>query len=235
MGVFCGSVYALSVGVGSSVTGSAQVGSATLQAQGQIQTQVQTQAQMQASSSNNTSTNTSSLSAVAQVLGAAPTLIKTNDDLTAYDNLVTQARPAITAVNVNSDDSVAITYQQPAKLFGIFPTSLPGEVDVDAQGNASVHLPWYSVFYATDASSVQASVANAVQQSGVTLGASANANANANTNATAGTSANASGTMSGVEASTQLQNTARLINAITAALQAQAQVQASSSASTTGS
>ncbi|HUC31111.1 MAG TPA: hypothetical protein VMR99_00270 [Candidatus Paceibacterota bacterium] len=151
--------------------------------------------------------NTSSINAVVQLQGNTAGLIESDADLSAYNNLVIKDRPVITAINVHSDNSIAIDYSQPAKLFGIFPTSLSGEVDVDAQGNTTVHLPWYAIFYAKNTANVQTSVAAAVQQSGASFGAQANA---------------------GV----QLQNTARVISAATAALQAQAQASVSANAGT---
>lgn len=128
-------------------------------------------------------------------------MIQSNADLTAYNNLVVQARPAVTAVNVNSDNSVDVHYSQPAKFLGIFSTSLSGDVNVDAQGNTKVHLPWYAFLYAKDTTSVQTSAATAVAQSGVQFNAQA-------------------------DATTMAQNQARVINAVSTAIQAQASASA---------
>jgi hypothetical protein len=151
------------------------------------------------------SANTSSENAVVQLQGNTVGLIQSDTDLMTYNNLVIQARPVVKAINVHSDNSIAIDYSQPAKLFGIFPTSLSGEVDVDAQGNTTVHLPWYAFLYAKNTANVQTSVAAAVQQSGASFGAQANAQA-------------------------QLQDSARVISAVSAALQAQASASAGASA-----
>jgi hypothetical protein len=135
-------------------------------------------------------------------------MIQSNADLMAYNNLVVQARPAVTAVNVNSDNSVDVHYSQPAKFLGIFSTSLSGDVNVDAQGNTKVYLPWYAFLYSKDTTSVQTSAATAVAQSGAQFNAQA-------------------------DATTMVQNQARVVNAVSAAIQAQ--VSASATATATGS
>jgi hypothetical protein len=139
-------------------------------------------------------------------LQASVPLIQTSADLATYDNVVMQSQPAVTAINVQSNNTVALNYKQPAKFLGIFSTSLSGQVQVDAQGNTTVHLPWWSFLYAKDTTGVQASVATAVQQSGVQFGAQ-------------------------TDAAAQLQNNAAVITAAAAAIQAQESVSTSAGAS----
>jgi hypothetical protein len=148
----------------------------------------------------------SSDDAVVQLQGNTLGLIQTSDDLTAYNNLVVKARPAVSSIKVATDGSMNIGYSQPAKFLGIFKTSLAGNVNVDASGNVNVSTPWYGFLYTKDTTPVQASVTTAIQQSGAQL------NAQATTQA-------------------QLQNQAMLVNAITAAIQTEAQASATASVS----
>lgn len=134
--------------------------------------------------------------AVVNLQSADTATIATNGDLTAYDGLVVKARPIVTGISQQNDGSVAITYAEPAKFLGIFPTTISNEVNVDANGNTTVHSPWWGFLYAKNDSAVQISAAAAVQQSGVQFGAQTNA-------------------------TTTLQNQARVINAVSAAVQAQ--------------
>src|ERR1700722_1384000 len=106
-------------------------------------------------------------------LGVSIPAIQTNADLTSYNNAVIQSRPAVNAIDAQNDGSVAIHYSQPARFLGIFPASISGEVDVDAQGNTAVHLPWYAFLYSKDTTSVQTSAAAAVQESGANFDANA--------------------------------------------------------------
>jgi hypothetical protein len=150
--------------------------------------------------------NTSSDSAIVSLQGNSIGMIQSSADLTAYDNMVIKARPAVSSVNVNSDNSIDVIYAQPAKFLGIFSTSLSGNVHVDAQGNTTVHMPWYAFLYSKNTTSVQASAATAVQQSGAQFNAQA-------------------------DAMTKVQNNARVINAVSTAVQAQASANASASGS----
>jgi hypothetical protein len=151
--------------------------------------------------------------AAAELLVGQPMPIMTSADLNTYDDIVVRARPVVAAINVdNTNNTIAIQYSQPAKLFGIFPASITGNVTVDAQGNAVVRLPWWSVFYTKNTAVVQASVAGAIAQSGASFDAQA-------------------------DAPIRLQNEARVIDAVTGALQAQAvaATTASTSVSTSAS
>ena len=192
----------INVGVGAQATTSARSqNSANMNGSANINLGVGLQAQIQA-----VAANTSSVDAVVQLEGNTAGLIQSDADLSAYNNLVIKERPVVTAINVRSDNGIAIDYSQPAKLFGIFSTSLSGEVDVDAQGNTTVHLPWYAIFYAQNSADIQTSVAAAVQQFGASFGAQVNGGA-------------------------KIQDQAHVINAATASLQTQIQGRASASAS----
>lgn len=192
--------YALTVG--GYTVGSAAVGTGST-----------TTVQVQVTGAATTTPATAAMGLSAQVQAGATidaasgaALVQTSDDLATYNTLVIKARPAVTAINVQSDGSVVVGYSQPAKFLGLFSTSITGNVDVDAQGNATVHLPWWSVFYSKDTTGVQAAVSTAVQESGVNFAAQVDAMATA-------------------------QNAAQVINAATSAIQAQTQVSAAATTS----
>ena len=141
-------------------------------------------------------TASASASAAAEVLLNKPTSIAATSDLATYDDLVIKARPVVSAINLQDNNNIAIQYSQPARLFGIFPSSISGQVVVDAKGNAAIEMPWWAIFYAKDTAGLQASIDGAVAQSGASFSGQA-------------------------DAQVQLQNKARIIDAVTAALQAQ--------------
>lgn len=138
----------------------------------------------------------SSSDAIVNLQGNVGSLIVSAADVSAYNNMVIQARPAVRTISVQSDGSVAVGYSQPAKFLGIFSASLSGTVNVDAEGNTTVQLPWYAFLYSKDTTEVQASAATAVQQSGASFGAQA-------------------------DTATNAQNSVRIVNAVTAAVQSQ--------------
>lgn len=53
-----------------------------------------------------------------------------------------------------SSDKVAVSYQEPAKLFGFIHVSVPVTVVVAASGTTSISYPWYSFFLSTDQASL---------------------------------------------------------------------------------
>lgn len=202
--------YALGITTGvtgsvSAALGAAAVSSSGAQASGTTGTQVNAGLQAEVETG---AIATSSDEAIVELQGGALDLIQTNDDLSAYNDLVIKARPAVKSVNVNTDGSMDIGYSQPAKFLGMFNASLTSDVHVDANGTVTVSTPWYGFLYAADTTPVQSSVAAAVQQSGAQLGAQASASTQA-----------------------EFQDKAMLVNAITAAIQAEAQASASGTAS----
>lgn len=193
--------HALSVSTGA--TGNVQAGSAATSAM-QASTTVSVGAGAGANATAPASENSSTSAAAAEILINGPVSIATAADLISYDDLVVKARPAVTAINVDSNDNIAIAYSQPAKFLGIFPATITGTVMVDAQGNTKIELPWWALFYAKNTTAVQGSVTGAVAASGANFSTAAQADAQA-----------------------QLQNQARVIDAVTGALQAQATANAS--------
>jgi hypothetical protein len=150
---------------------------------------------------------TSSEDSIVNLQGDTEAAIQSDADLAAYNNLVIQTRPAITAINTDSNNGVDITYAQPARFLGIFPTTISGQVNVDAQGNTTVSLPWWSFLYSKDTSGVQSAVTTAAQTSNADLAV-------------------------GASSMTSLQDSASMINAVTAAIQSE--FQASGSANVSG-
>ena len=53
-----------------------------------------------------------------------------------------------------SGDRVAVSYEEPAKLFGFIHVTVPVLVAVAASGNTSISYPWYSFFLSTDRTSL---------------------------------------------------------------------------------
>jgi hypothetical protein len=208
--VSTGAVFASTVGgnVYSNIQVGTGIGATVQTSQNSTGSIVGLQAQVQAGT-----IATSSANSVIELQGNTANLIQADADLTAYDNLVMQARPAVTAINTNSDGSIDIGYSQPAKFLGIFPTSLSGDINIDAQGNATIRLPWWSFLYSKDTTGIQTTAATAAQTSG------------ANFDDQAGTT-------------TALQDQARVINAVSAAVQEEAStsanVNAAASATSTG-
>lgn len=89
--------------------------------------------------------------------GDSEYLIAGYGDLAAYNQLVIAERPQVKKIDVG-DDSVEITYKQPARLFGFIPTNVSGKIEVDSDGQVDVRLPWYSFLYAKDTEPLRKSV-----------------------------------------------------------------------------
>jgi hypothetical protein len=203
-------------GVVSSTTG-VQLGgntssSATVTASSSLNANEGLEVQLQAQAQSGAAMTSSSEDNIVQLQGNALAAIKTNDDLTAYNNLVVQDRPAVRSVNAQSDGSVSVGYSQPARFLGIFSTTLTGQVNVDAQGNVTVHMPWYAFLFSKDTTAMQTAATTAVVQSGAQFGGQMSTQA-------------------------MVQNQAEEINAISAAVQAESQASASAdmNASASGS
>ncbi|MDB4992433.1 MAG: hypothetical protein JWL75_678 [Parcubacteria group bacterium] len=92
-------------------------------------------------------------------LSGDPSLyIKDQSDVDAYNTLLVSTSPSIVSASTNSQ-KVEVAYVQQAKLFGFIPMHLNARVSVDANGNVSVMLPWYSFLATKDTASLKASVA----------------------------------------------------------------------------
>jgi|GEM_PF-3303224 hypothetical protein len=119
-------------------------------------------------------------------------LIKTDNDLKVYGDLVVQKRPAVEAINVSNSD-VEVSYTQPGRLFGIFKKNMPAKVIVSADGKVQVKLPWYSFLVVKNTGDLTAEIKT-------NLGSDA-------------------ASISSTNSSTQVQATARVINVVSSSVQ----------------
>ena len=98
--------------------------------------------------------------------------VQTEQDLSGY--IAARMRGDVNLSTVDTaSDHVAVTYPEPAELFGFVPVTVETTATTDANGNVSVTQPWWSFLAATDNANLQSSVQASVQ--GV-LGASASSN-----------------------------------------------------------
>jgi hypothetical protein len=98
-------------------------------------------------SSQNIEVSSGAKQAVLNLDGNSVTLIKSDEDLNTYETLVVKERPAVKTVEFQNGGTVRVTYNQPAKLFGVFKSDLGATVTVDDNGKVSVKLPWYSFLF----------------------------------------------------------------------------------------
>ncbi len=80
-------------------------------------------------------------------------------DATSSESLQTHAKALISEdTKVSSvelsGDKVAISYQEPAKLFGFIQITIPVTVAVTASGATSIQYPWYSFLLSSDRASL---------------------------------------------------------------------------------
>ena len=165
---------------------------------------------------------------------SSPSAVKTQADLSGYIAAEMKADKNISSVESASGE-VAVTYKQPAKLFGFIPVTIAATATVDASGNVEVSYPWYAFLMVTNESDLEARIQDSVD---ATLGANAQLGAGAALNASAGkdgiVSANASATSTAqananadanatAEATAQLsaETQAKVVAAVKAAMQAE--------------
>lgn len=73
--------------------------------------------------------------------------VTTSDSFRAYAAGELQSDENFKSIDM-SDDGMDIEYRRPARLFGLFPTSMNVRVHVDGNGDVSVRYPWYSFLLA---------------------------------------------------------------------------------------
>ena len=73
----------------------------------------------------------------------APTNISTTDDLNLYTKSLQENDRDISNIDVNNDH-VIVAYREPAKFLGFIPVSVTANAQVDAEGNVTLHYPWYT-------------------------------------------------------------------------------------------
>lgn len=68
--------------------------------------------------------------------------ISSTTDLDTYTRTITVDDSNVSKVVVK-DDSVAVSYQEPAKIFGIIPTEVTVTAQVNNDGTVTIKYPWY--------------------------------------------------------------------------------------------
>jgi hypothetical protein len=142
--------------------------------------------------------------------------VVTKEDLSGYVAEQVQKDKNISVIDTASDH-VALTYKEPAKLFGIVPFSIDTTATVDQSGDVTISYPWWNYLVTTDSAGAQARVQN-------------------NVNAALGANATASGLQnsSGFSAAEQAKLVAGIKAAMAAELAAHVSVSAKVSPSPTG-
>jgi hypothetical protein len=107
--------------------------------------------------------------------------VRTKDDLSGYVAAQMKSDANVSSVDTASDH-VALTYKEPAKLFGFIPVTIDTTATADASGNVTISYPWWAYLATKDNADVQAKVQDGVN---ATLGTNASATANANAQASA--------------------------------------------------
>ncbi len=104
--------------------------------------------------------------AIVSLSNGSDVLITTDNDLTTYQALVREYRPGVRDITV-ADGQVTVAYRQPAKFFGIFGSGLSARATLNASGEVSVKLPWYSFLFKKDTSVVTDGVRVGISDQGV--------------------------------------------------------------------
>ncbi len=107
------------------------------------------------------SLDSASASSIVSLQGNSVSLIKSDDDLSAYANVVVAARPAVAGVTVEND-RIIVKYDQPGKFLGLFKVHLGAQAEVDSSGNVSIHLPWYSFLVSKNSGQVKAAIESGI-------------------------------------------------------------------------
>jgi hypothetical protein len=139
---------------------------------------------------------------IVSLKGNSAGLIKNDDDLNAYADIVLQAKPAVRTVSVTSN-GVSVGYVQPGRLFGIFGINMNATAEVTPSGRVVIKLPWYSFLVAKNTSTVTNEV-----QTNINGDSSLNVSVIGN-----------SGASSGSNASVTVQNQAKVLNILASSVQ----------------
>jgi hypothetical protein len=84
-----------------------------------------------------------SATATAKTTQSAGVTVSSTTDLDLYTRTVTEQDASVENVVVK-EDSVAVSYREPAKILGFIPTELIVTVEVENNGTVSVRYPWYA-------------------------------------------------------------------------------------------
>ena len=186
-----------SVSTGTSVAASANVSassSANVSAEPLLITAKSARAELGASAAQDSTTNDETAA------------VSSRDSLKTKADLLANEDARVSSVTLSSQN-VAVTYHEPARLFGFVSISVPVTVSVDANGAVRVNYPWYSFLFSTD-------------QPGLTIRAKA-AVANTLASSTAHT---------GTDATLTIAEQAKLLDSIHAVLADNAEVRGTASA-----
>ena len=91
------------------------------------------------------------------LVGNPSLYIKTDADTQVYNKLVMSATPVVQSIDTSAE-KVSVSYKQPGKILGLFDVQMDGQATVDASGNVSIQLPWYSFFVVKNTSDIETSI-----------------------------------------------------------------------------
>lgn len=99
--------------------------------------------------------------------GVSPTQISVSaitgeTDLSGYVAAQIKADKNVSTVET-SESGVEVTYDTPAKLFGIFPMTVQTTVNVDADGTVNVSYPWYGFLLSTEGGDLETQLQTVVK------------------------------------------------------------------------
>ncbi|MHB0865605.1 MAG: hypothetical protein ACYC1Y_01760 [Minisyncoccota bacterium] len=93
----------------------------------------------------------------------------TSADASSSESLQTHAKTVVSgdarvsSVELSSD-KVALSYEEPAKLFGFIQVTIPVTVAVTADGTTSIEYPWYGFLLSSDRTSLAVRARDAASQ-----------------------------------------------------------------------
>lgn len=96
-------------------------------------------------------------SAVSVDIGTKKIQINSDSDLENYKKEVVSSCKVVKEINTDGD-MIRVSYNQPARLFGIFRSNLNAKVEVDVNGEVDVKLPWYSFLYTNNSVDIQTKI-----------------------------------------------------------------------------
>ncbi len=101
--------------------------------------------------------STGARTSIVNLEGNSILLINSSVDVKAYSDLIVEEKPGIQRVSIENN-SIKITYRQPAKFLGFVPVKIKATVEVNNSNQVRVNLPWYHIFYVKDVDLVAAAV-----------------------------------------------------------------------------
>ncbi len=99
----------------------------------------------------------SAMDAIVSLQGGTDALIRSDSDLNSYKQLVLENCSGLKTISTPGA-TVEVQYTQPARFLGIFSSDLNGTVQVSADGNVAVTLPWYAFLFRSDSNQIAAQI-----------------------------------------------------------------------------